>query len=622
MKKVLFIMPYNYSMQRDIAAIIEENSDIEFVEVNSFKNLYKDIKEMTLEGLEIVAARGIQAISIEKQKLNVAVVPIHMTIFDVFEELKLVTSKYSKIAIALSREKPIGFDMLPYIFDTEIKYYYSEDSTDIPDTIQRAINEGAEFILSDPIGCRTAQKLKIDSSIIKIKYESMKLTINEIRQIQTTQEIDITKHGFYKTILDNSLEGIITIDRNSNITAINPSAQKLIGFKEIDVLGKNAINIVPNLNLNEYIDNNKGSYNEIITINNKEIMCTRIPIEVNKNSVGAIATFHETETIQKMEHVIRKKLYIKGHIANASFSDLTGESVDFKKAISMAKTFAKTDSNILINGETGTGKELFAQSIHNHSKKALGPFIVINCAALPPNILESELFGYVGGAFTGANKAGKPGLFEVAHTGTVFLDEISEMDYLNQGRLLRVLQEKNVVRLGSDTVIPIDVRVIAASNKDLIELVRENKFRNDLYFRLNVLTLNLPPLKNRNEDILLLANFSLMKFNEKYNKNLSFSKDALSLLNSYDWPGNVRELYNIIERAVIISNGTVITEELLDTIGDFIPKKSSLLTYKEETQVNQIKEALIESNGNISEAANILNIDRSTLYRRIKKYNL
>jgi transcriptional regulator with PAS, ATPase and Fis domain len=266
------------------------------------------------------------------------------------------------------------------------------------------------------------------------------------------------------------------------------------------------------------------------------------------------------------------------------------------------------------------GKEVFAQSIHNAGRRSQGPFMAINCAALPAQLLESELFGYVGGAFTGANKEGKPGLFEVAHTGTIFLDEIGEMDYVNQGRLLRVLQERAIMRLGSDRIIPVDVRVIAATNKNLITLIARKKFREDLYYRLNVLKLQLLPLRQRRKDIIHYANLMLDQIGVGMGKKVRLSAGAARVLEQYSWPGNIRELRNVLERAMAIGRRNVIStssmEQLLAyddvSVGDTV----------QPSEVESIKRALAESDGKIAAAADRLQITRVTLWRKMKKLNI
>jgi transcriptional regulator with PAS, ATPase and Fis domain len=345
-----------------------------------------------------------------------------------------------------------------------------------------------------------------------------------------------------------------------------------------------------------------------------------------------VATFQETERIQKMEHQIRKKLYLKGHVAKAYLEDIIGNSEAMKRVKERAAQFAKVDSTILILGETGTGKEMFTQGIHNISRRSDKPFVAVNCAALPESLLESELFGYVEGAFTGARKGGKPGLFELAHSGTIFLDEISEMSQNLQARFLRVLQEKEIVRIGDDRVIPIDVRIIAATNRDLLEMVKENMFREDLYYRLCVLQLVIPPLQDRTGDIPDLARYFVQqKGRALLDETINIAEEAIRKLSGYDWPGNVRQLENVLERAVVLSNRGIVDEETISEAlrglwtDDMTGKERYLPTKETEEGVLRVAEdeiilrVLNESNGNRTMAAKKLGISVTTLWRKLKQ---
>ncbi|MGB9840301.1 sigma-54 interaction domain-containing protein, partial [Thermovenabulum sp.] len=291
----------------------------------------------------------------------------------------------------------------------------------------------------------------------------------------------------------------------------------------------------------------------------------------------------------------------------------------------IAKKYSQLDSTILIFGESGTGKEIFAQSIHNESKRKNGPFVAINCAALPENLLESELFGYAEGAFTGAKKGGKVGLFELAHNGTIFLDEISEMPLSLQSKLLRVMQEKKVMRLGDDKLIPINIRIICATNRDLLKEVNNGNFRQDLFYRINILPLFIPPLRERKEDIIPLAEYFLKKYSKLIGKNiLGFTHSAVDYLLSLDYPGNVRELEGIIERACAVCERKYIgIEDLIFKYFEINQNKiKSQELSIEEQEKNLISKALTESKGNISLAAKLLGIHRTTLWRKMKKYNI
>lgn len=330
---------------------------------------------------------------------------------------------------------------------------------------------------------------------------------------------------------------------------------------------------------------------------------------------------------------MRKRLRNRGHLAKYDFHDILGESEKIRASIEKARRFGRVDATVLIYGETGTGKEFFAHAIHNASSRRNGPFIAVNCAAVPENLLESELFGYAEGAFTGAKRGGKKGLFETADGGTIFLDEISEMSDKLQTRLLRVLQEYEIMRLGDDRVITVDVRVIAATNRDLRKMVAEKLFRADLYYRINVLTLVIPSLRERREDIPVLVGHFLQVFNKKFQKNIKgVERQGIDLFYTHDWPGNIRELQNIMERLVILTDGDYIPAELVaeslytslegypvETARQEKPGTSPEPQSLSRLEEKAIRDTLAAVKGNKKQAAAILGVSRTTLWRRLKK---
>ena len=344
------------------------------------------------------------------------------------------------------------------------------------------------------------------------------------------------------------------------------------------------------------------------------------------SGIGALLEVQRISTIQEKEHTIRRRMSSKPHIAVARFSDLVGNHPEFVAAVETARKYSQVEATVLISAETGTGKELFAQSIHNMSPRRSFPFVAINCAALPESLLESELFGYVGGAFTGARRGGKVGLFEQAHRGTIFLDEIAEMPFRLQSSLLRVLQHKEVMRIGDDKLIPVDVRIIAATNKDLRKLVANEMFREDLYYRLDILKLKLPPLRLRKEDISLLVQHLAIQACRAFKKKpVAFSKEAMSRLKEYDWPGNIRELQNVIQRSVLLTDNPIVDVDLLNEILEF-PKGSETsqrysfeleLTGSHQEIQRQLIEQLMKSLDDEDEVLRLLGLSRTTMWRRL-----
>jgi len=342
------------------------------------------------------------------------------------------------------------------------------------------------------------------------------------------------------TILNVINDGIVGIDGNGEIMFSNYNANKL--FNNTDKINLNDIN---NFDIMSYQGKTFDIYREIHEIRGKKVLLTMMPIMEDNTNNGIIITFKDLSEIIEMENIVRSNLFKKGHTAKYNFIDIVGKSKNITETIEIAKKLSRSNSTLLLTGESGTGKELFAHSIHNASKQQHGPFVAANFAALTESLLESELFGYEEGAFTGARKGGHAGLFEQAHKGTIFLDEIGDASPRIQARLLRVLQEKEVLRIGGTKILPIDVRVVASTNKNLHELVQKGDFREDLYYRLNVLPINIPPLRERKSDIHLLVKMFLKKF--PYGNEMVISNEVLTKFMEYDWPGNVRELENVIE---------------------------------------------------------------------------
>jgi transcriptional regulator with PAS, ATPase and Fis domain len=376
--------------------------------------------------------------------------------------------------------------------------------------------------------------------------------------------------------------------------------------------------------------------NEIIKLGKKSIVLNKIRTSLGNESIGNIITFEDVTNVQNTEIKIRSKLYMRGLAAKYTFDNIIGRSPAILETIKRARTFARVTSNILIFGDTGTGKELFAQSIHNAGDKKNGPFIAVNCAAIPENLMESEFFGYVGGAFTGAVKEGKPGFFELAHEGTIFLDELSEIPFAMQGKLLRTIQESEVMRIGSEKIIHVNTRVICATNKDLKALVGEGRFRDDLYYRLSVLKLHLPSLSERGGDILLLAERFLSEYSDEFKTGrIELSSEAADIILKYSWDGNIRELRNVCEQLVVLNEtGTISASDVReilqlpgnrDTRNKAITGASeskNLLLEKVRFERSLIVKALEECGFNKSQAASRLGMNRTTLWKKLKAYKI
>lgn len=364
--------------------------------------------------------------------------------------------------------------------------------------------------------------------------------------------------------IDEIGDGLIFFNTFNKVTFVNKSLLNMLGLDEKLIKSPSLMEYMPNSFLDK-ITKNLNIDNMIIYIDeiDKKFILSKKPFYLYKNIEGCLITLKDVNNIEILEQKIRSDSVKRGYVAKYKFNNIIGNSSIIKDCIKKAKKMALTDNPILITGETGTGKEAFTQSIHNHSNRKNKPFVAINCASLPSELLESELFGYEDGSFTGAKKGGKKGLFELAHTGTIFLDEIGDMPHDLQVKLLRVLQEKEIRKIGGTSIIPIDVRILAATNKDLEKLIIENKFRMDLFYRISMFTLDLPPLRKRLEDIPLLLE-SFLK--ELPYKNIKLDKSLLEALNSYTWMGNIRELRNCIEYMAYMGSNYLTINDLPQNI--------------------------------------------------------
>jgi len=364
----------------------------------------------------------------------------------------------------------------------------------------------------------------------------------------------------WKLLLDELLSGVIITDQNNQIELINNKAKNILDLDSIKLSGKNINNLINQNKDLKFILKKKEIKDKLVKTNGKELVFTVKIVEFDNQFYGKIIIVSPYREMVKTQQKIHKQIVGKGHYSNYRFSDIIGESKTIKKTIKISKKIAESDSTVLLLGESGTGKEIFAGSIHNYSQRKKRPFVAINCATLPTNLLESELFGYEEGAFTGARKGGKIGLFEQANDGTIFLDEIGDLPLNLQARLLRAIEEKEIMRLGGDSVVSINTRIIAATNQNLQELMKKGEFRKDLFFRLNVFQVKIPSLVDRDDDLLVLTNHFL----DQFDSDIDLTKDLKEFLYKYNWPGNIRELKNTIKYMITIDNNNLSYKSLPD----------------------------------------------------------
>lgn len=441
------------------------------------------------------------------------------------------------------------------------------------------------------------------------------------------------------TVLDTAYEGIVIIDEKGYITMFNQAYESFLGVKREEMIGQPVDKVVENTRLHLTLKTGKAEIRQVQHIKGHDMICDRIPIREGDRIIGAVGKvlfrdISEVDELQEQTRRLKQELeYYKGQLrrhqqqSHYSIDNIIGQSEAIKSLKEIVVKVAGSKSTVLLRGESGTGKELFAHAIHNASARSQAPFVKVNCGAIPENLLESELFGYEEGAFTGAKKGGKMGKFELAGNGSIFLDEIGDMPLSMQVKLLRVLQEKEVERVGGNRTIKLDARVIAATNCNLEVLVREGKFRQDLFYRLNVVSLEIPSLRERPEDIPVL----LEHFLDKLGKVLGcgrkrMSPEATQILLQHNWPGNIRELENVLERALNMVEGEEVHPEHLPYyLRENQAGNSGILPLKEavaRTERELLKKALAETQGNSLDAARLLGLGKSSFYEKMSRYGL
>ena len=400
-------------------------------------------------------------------------------------------------------------------------------------------------------------------------------SLNKILEKATQSESQL---GILMGILDIA---IIGVDKDNFICSCNEGAEKILNRKSINLIGNSACDILSCVPFGEVRETKQEIRSRLVTVNGEYVNLNITPVIKAENYMGAFAVLQRFKEEEQKQHELRRQLLNKGHKAKYTFDDILGESGAIKKIKEIAKKMAKTNSAVLITGESGTGKELFAHAIHNYSDRKDYPFVAVNCAAIPENLLESELFGYEEGAFTGAKRGGKIGLFEFAHMGTLFLDEIEGMSPALQIKLLRVIQEKKIMKIGGDKVINIDVRIIAATNEELRKLVKENKFRKDLYYRINTLPIMIPSLREREDDVYLL----LERFKTEIGADFKFTSKAKEAFKMYNWEGNIRELKNYVEFFNFMGEEYINFEDMPLAVKEYYEENKKEISEKEESNI-------------------------------------
>ncbi len=579
--------------------------------------------------------------------------------YDIIDTLRkasqLCETGETTIAMILHENWKIEVERYQPYCEHRILLRHYRTSAEIASIVAELAHSGVRTFVGGPNVCSSATLFGLHSVFLPTGASSLRNEIEQVEAFLEYQDSTSLQRQRLDAVIDDFEDAIFITDRSGRILRSNKAAQSLFGktseelSRETDrsLLGKQPA-------LAEILKKHGECSHRLVSLNGANCFVTIRSTGLRGELRGQVFTIASANRIEQMEHSYRRDR-TRGLTAKHTFDEIKTVDPAMITVKEIARAYSQTDSTVLIYGETGTGKELFAHSIHLASPRHSGPFVAVNCAALPEHLLESELFGYAEGAFTGARRGGKAGLFELAHGGTIFLDEISQVPIQLQGAILRVLQEKQVLRVGGTGIIPIDVRVIAASNENLRELVREGRMRQDLYYRLNILKVHVPPLRERSADIPLLLETYYGQLLSEYPNASPLSREAVTILSQYSWPGNIRELVNFVERCMIAQS--VLGKEERQILYDYFrdesdemlislgadPERTAPAAERAQISPGPVKDApgddtvpvcpdtlermeqqiirlvLEKTGGNHRKAAAILSISRPTLLKRLEK---
>ena len=557
-----------------------------------------------------------------------SVVNIPKTDMDALKTILKARKVSPYIAIPVNKFERIDVNFLEKICNVNLYSIHFSTNEEFFQNANEAYKNGVRVFIGGGLAESLSKKIK-DITYFPIYPEKYNIekAIEQALSVAKAKREDVIKFEQLLQIFRVSREGIVLLDDKYNPVYFNKAAEFLL--KKYNKSIEASIKL---LEIDKKLENVNHITDYILNFNNNQLLVNAIPINFRHNNLGTVCFFQDISKIHAESGRLRKiQVQQYGFIARKYIDDICGESASISRLKNKIEIYARHNLPILIHGETGTGKELVASALHNAGNRRNGPFVAVNCAALPESLLESELFGYEEGAFTDSRRGGKPGYFEMAHTGTLFLDEIAELSHAAQARLLRVLENNEIIRVGGNSVISVDIRIISASHQSLPQLIQENKFRADLFYRLSGFRLEIPPLRERFDDIYLILN-DLFK---KYKKDKEcISENILNLIKSYSWPGNIRELKSVVESYLILIENKKIDEQIFFDV--FFERSEEPMTLKQSTPMHKkennsfknmskdikektINDALIKYSGDKKQVAEALGISYTTVWRFAKK---
>lgn len=565
MDKKIGIIASDIDLKNSIIELFEEEVStgeiiIDILDPNNFRNQGKILEK---KGAKAIIARS-GGYRHTVGKVNVPVIHLKITTLDILYAIKTARKYMKDIILVISDLEYFDYDEWKDVIKENIIIERFHDNENIEGKVKKyAPRKDNVVIVGGGIPCGHAKKYGLDNIHIGSSKESIYDGVEYARELIDNLHDQKYKNEILRTTLDGVHDAVVAMNQEGNIILFNERAEELLRKNGVDVLDKKLVEVFPELDfMTDVLMSKVNQYNEIKKLKNIIIAANISILNVDGHVHGVLCSFQDITKLQRLEKKIRYELNKKGLVAKYTFQDFIANDPIMKDTIAKAIRIGLSDCTVMIYGESGTGKEMIAQSIHNISSRKDEPFVAINCAAISESLLESELFGYEEGAFTGARKGGKPGLFELAHKGTMFLDEMNSLSPNLQGKLLRVLEEREIMRIGSDYVIPLDVRIIAAANEELKKKVAEGSFRNDLFYRLNILEINIPALRERKKDIIPLFKHYVKSFSKEIHVP-DINNEIEEKIMGYPWKGNVRELKNIAQRYVIFNEIDLDEEEII-----------------------------------------------------------
>lgn len=629
MKPILLIAPSELFAMRAQEIIDERHLDVE-VHIAVLENALATAQQGIECGVKVIISRG-GTNSFIKQHVNVPVIGVKLNsgcYIDAFEKAKDIKGTVAFFSFDRMAD---SVETLCYLLDVKSRYYRITGYESCQLIVQQALKDGAKLGIGGSVTKLYAEQNGLDYIMVENTRDDIEQALDSAQQafnsllLEEKRKRDLQlRLQRYEAIFNYTHDGIIAVNKQGCVEIVNKQAEEILPLQNKPYEGNFIEEILPNTKLPAVLRSGEMETDELMKVQNVIINTNRIPVIIDEKMEGVVATFRDIESIRLSEQKIRSNMHKKGLVSRYRFQDIIGESKAIKRSIRMAKGYAKSKSNILLLGEIGTGKEMFAHCIHHESMRKKAPFVTVNCADTLSLALKVELLGYEEGSSPYGVQGKKEGAFEMAHGGTIFLDKIGDAPMETQALILRVLEDQEVRRIGGDQVIPVDIRVIASTNKNLHEEIVEGTFLAELFYRLSVLTLAIPPLRERGDDYVLFSddwfrrNFGADYY--KYEKSIHIIMDQLK---TYSWKGNMRELSNLVERISVLLKNDITLEEIFSAL----PITTDIVEQKEDVTLGKwtrasILESLTVSKLNISRAARLLNCSRSTLYKKMDEFNI